>query len=296
MDGELWYGCYRLLKQVERRCARTPHVVFSDARIVEVFLGAVLHDRPVNRACQKRHWPPHRRGEGLPSGATMSRRLRTWPVLWMLELMAAMLQDRPRERGLIHTADGLPLAVGGCSKDPDAKAGKGSGGMARGYKLVGLLAGDTAVAWKLWPMNVSEPKALANVLPRAESHGRAGYIIADKAFDTNNLHAAAVKHGFVLRAPRRRPAAGPGVSFGQRRHHPQRLACITKHETAEPFTRELMARRTDVERGFAHWGMFPGGLGPLPRFVRRPRRVARWVQAKLILHGVHARQRQRKAA
>ena len=296
MDGELWYGCYRLLKQVERRCARTPHVVFSDARIVEVFLGAVLHDRPVNRACQKRHWPPHRRGEGLPSGATMSRRLRTWPVLWMLELMAAMLQDRPRERGLIHTADGLPLAVGGCSKDPDAKVGKGSGGLARGYKVVALLSGDTAVSWRLGPMNQSEPKQLARVLPDAAALGFSGYVVCDKAFDTNALHHAAAESGFVLRAPRRRPAAGPGIRFGQREHHPERLACITKHETGEPFTAELMRRRPDVERGFAHWRTFPGGLGPLPYFVRRPRRVALWVQSKLILHGVKARQQRRKAA
>ena len=296
MDGELWYGCYRLLKQVESRCTPTRHVVFSDTRILEVFLWAVLHDRPVSWACRPRHWPPHRRGRPLPSPATMSRRLGTWPVLWMLELMAAMLQEAATHRRWLYTADGLPLAVGGCSKDPDAKAGKGSGAIARGYKLVGLLAGDTAVSWRLGPMNLSEPKELARTLARAQNHGHAGYIVADKAFDTNHLHAATAGHGFVLRAPRRRPTTGPGVGFGNRRHHPERIACITKHETAEPFTRELMARRTDVERSFAHWGVFPGGLGPLPRHVRRPRRVALWVQAKLILHGVHARQRRRKAA
>lgn len=291
MDGELWYGCYRLLKQVERRCVCTPNVVYPDTRIVEVFLWATLHDRPVSWACQPLHWPPHRRGRRLPSPATMSRRLRTWPVLWMLELMAAMHADRPGD-AWVYTADGLPLAVGGCSKDPDAKAGKGSGGMARGYKLVGLLAGDRAVAWTLWPMNVSEPKALADTLPRAAAQGRSGYILADKAFDTNDLHTVAADHGFVLRAPRRRPGRG----FGHRSHHPQRLSCITKHEAAEPFTRSLMSRRTDVERGFAHWGVFVGGLGPLPRFVRRPRRVALWVQVKLIFHAVHARQQRRKAA
>lgn len=291
MDGELWYGCYRLLKRAERRCSPTRHVVFTDARVVEVYLWAVLHDRPVSWACEPRHWPPHRRGRRLPSPATMSRRLRTWPVWWMLELMAAMLRGGPSDTWL-YTADGLPLAVGGCSKDPDARTGKGAGGLNRGYKLVGLLDGDTAAAWRLGPMNLSEPKVLATLLTEAGRRGRTGYVVADKAYDTNDLHTAAADHGFVLRAPRRRPGKG----LGHRRHHPERVACLTKHEAGEPFTRALMRRRTDVERGFAHWGVFPGGLGPLPRFVRRPRRVALWVQAKLILHGVHARQRKRKAA
>jgi hypothetical protein len=34
----------------------------------------------------------------------------------------------------------------------------------------------------------------------------------------------------------------------------------------------------------------------LPYFVRRPRRVAMWVQGKLILHGVKAQNKKRKAA
>ena len=190
MDGELWYGCYRLLKQVERRCTPTPHVVFSDARIVEVFLWSVMHDRPVSWACEKRHWPPHRRGRRLPSPATMSRRLRAWPVQWMLILMAAMRQESVEGRwGLV--ADGLPLPVGGCSKDPDAKAGKSSGGVMRGYKVVALLAGDTAVGWRLGPMNLYEPKVLAEVLRDATERGWSGYVLGDKAYDTNPLHAAA---------------------------------------------------------------------------------------------------------
>jgi hypothetical protein len=291
MDGELWYGCYRLLKQVERRCTPTPKVQFSDARIVEVFLWAVQHDRPISWACQRCHWPPHRRSQKLPSNATMSRRLRTWPVIWMLMLMAAMLREAAESRWVL-TADGLPLEVGGCSKDPDTKCGKGSGGLARGYKVVALLEGDIPVAWRLGPMNLSEPKELGKVLDRAAAFWFSGYVVADKAFDTNDLHGVAAGHGFGLRAPRRRPGRG----FGHRRHHPERIACITKHEADEPFTAALMKRRPDVERGFAHWRAFPGGLMALPYFGRRPRRVAMWVQGKLILHGVKARNKKRKAA
>lgn len=291
MDGELWYGCYLLLRRAERRCVPTRHVVFTDARIVEVYLWSALHDRPVSWACRRRHWPTHRRDQPLPSPATMSRRLRRRSVRWMLELMAALLRESVEGRWTL-IADGLPLPVGGCSKDPDARTGKSSGGLMRGYKLVALLVRDTAVAWRLGPMNLCEPKTLAQVLPEASALGFSGYVLGDKNFDTNDLHAAAARRGFVLRAPRRRPGKG----FGHRRHHPERIACLTKHESGEAFTRALMNRRTDVERGFAHWGAFPGGLGPLPRFVRRSARVALWVQAKLIIHGVHAQRSRQKVA
>jgi hypothetical protein len=33
-------------------------------------------------------------------------------------------------------------------------------------------------------------------------------------------------------------------------------------------------------------GSFGGGLQPLPNFVRRPRRVALWVTAKLVINGL----------
>lgn len=293
MDGELWVGCYRLLRQVQRRCSPSRGVTFSDARIVEVLLWAVMHDRPIHWACQPRHWPPHRRRQRLPSPPTMSRRLRTWPVLSMLQLMAAMTTPPRDTTHQLLTADGLPLPVGGCSKDPDAKTGKSSGGLMRGYKLVALLQGDTPVGWTLGPMNLCEPKALARLLPDTTQRGYTGYVLGDKAYDTNALHHATHTHGFVLRAPRRRPGKALGKG---RTHHPERVACITKHEAHEPFTRDLMRRRTDVERGFAHWRVFPAGLGPLPYFVRRPRRVALWVQTKLILHGVKALNRKGKAA
>jgi DDE family transposase len=292
MDGELWYGCYRLLRQVQGRCPVTRGVRYGDARIVEVFLWAVMHDRPVSWACHRSHWPPHRRGRPLPSAATMSRRLRTYPVIWMLTLMQAVLR-KDGEGRWGQVLDGLPLPVGGCSKDPDAKAGKSSCGIARGYKIVALTAGDTALNWRLGPMNLSEPKVAERVLADAVAIGASGYVLGDKAFDINNLHACAAAHGFVLRTPRRQP----GKALGHRRHHPARVQAIHKLETREPFTRHLLSKhRTDVERSFAHWGVFVGGLGPLPRFVRRPRRVALWVAAKLILHGVHARQRRRKVA
>lgn len=291
MDGKLWYGCYRLLQQVQRRCTVPPRVRYSDARVVEVFLWAVMHDRPVSWACQHRHWPPHRRHERLPSSATMSRRLRRWSVIWMLTLMAAYLR-RSAESRWGWVVDGLPLPVGGCSKDPDAKPGKSAGGLMRGYKVVALCAEDTAGVWRLGPMNLSEPDQATQLLHEAAAMGLTGYVLGDSAYNTNTLYATAAMHGFVLRAPRQRPHSG----LGHRRHDPNRLEAIHKIESGQSFTHALMQRRTDVERTFAHWGVFSGGLGPLPRFVRRPRRVALWVQAKLIIHGVHARQHRRNAA
>lgn len=285
MDGELWQGCLRWLRRVERQCVRTPNVQYTDRRILEVFFWAVMHDRPISWACGKSHWPAHRRRQTLPSPATMTRRLRSAPVIWMLRLMLILLRQAAEGCWTLQL-DGLPLPVGGCSKDPDTKAGRSSCGIARGYKLVALTAGDTAISWRIGPMNLCEPKVAQHLLNEAASLGFTGYVLADKAYDTNDLHAAADQFGFVLRVPRRR--AGRGL--GHRPHHPGRIACLQKIESHEPFTAALLQRRSDVERSFAHWGAFCGGLGPLPRHVRRIKRVQRWVTAKLILHGIHAHQ------
>ena len=104
---------------------------FSDRRIVEVHLWAVLHDRPVSWAVQPRHWPPHRRSQKLPSDATMSRRLKRLGVLQLLEALEDLLcVGLPMLMAM--NIDAMPLPVGGHGKDPDAAWGRAANGRAKG--------------------------------------------------------------------------------------------------------------------------------------------------------------------
>jgi hypothetical protein len=56
MEGELWKIVVLILCQVGRRW-NNKHKQYSDAYIVEVYLWAVLHDRPICWACRAENWP-----------------------------------------------------------------------------------------------------------------------------------------------------------------------------------------------------------------------------------------------
>ncbi len=56
MEGELWKIVMLILCQVGRRW-NNKHKQYSDAYIVEVYLWAVLHDRPICWACRAENWP-----------------------------------------------------------------------------------------------------------------------------------------------------------------------------------------------------------------------------------------------
>lgn len=287
MEGELFQGLYRLIQQVDKLHAQPKGVHFSDARIVEVLLWAVLHDRPTCWACQRRHWPAHRRCHPLPTPATMSRRLRTCSVLFFLAAMEAALQAAA-PRGLVQSVDAMPLPVGGWSKDRDAKWGRAANGFAKGYKLFARVAGGWVMSWRIGPMNQSESQTAIDLLTGAEG---GGYLLGDALYDSNALHRVAQAAGWQLVAPRKKPGRG----LGHGRHEPGRLRSIALLEGPGPFGRSLYACRTVIERDFAHAGCFPGGLGPLPRWVGRPRRVALWVQVKLLIYGIRLQQRQQAA-
>jgi hypothetical protein len=115
-----------------------------------------------------------------------------------------------------------------------------------------------------------------------------GYLLADATHDTNPLHEHAAHHGFQLLAPRKEP----GTGLGHREHSPYRLRSVEMLEPPPPWTGgsrfgpELYRQRGQVERDLGNAGSFGGGLQPLPNFVRRPRRVARWVIVKLIINGM----------
>src|SRR6516162_1891811 len=147
MERELWPLLYRHLKAVAKDFSQK-YVQYQPWVLVAVLLWAALHDRPVSWACQKRHWStttlkPHR----LPSPSTLSRRLDSVGV----GLLWHALEQRLRDSGppaLVAFVDGKPLPVGGNSKDPDARFGRGAGCTAKGYKLHAIFAGRSVPeAW-----------------------------------------------------------------------------------------------------------------------------------------------------
>jgi Transposase DDE domain len=280
MERELWRRVYRLVISLGRS-RRRKRVRFSDRVIVLVVLWAALHDRAMNWACDAGNWSrfkPRR----LPSESTMSRRLRTPSVQALLDAVETHLrtiaEDGFAPGGMVKVADGKPLPVGGHSKDPDARSGRGAGGMARGYKLYALWGdGPLPCAWDVRPMNASEPAVAAELVCRLPG---CGYLLADAVYDVNPLYEAAAAAGHQLVAPRKRPAGG----LGHRPHSTYRLRSIELLQGE--FGRSLHRLRDRIERQFARITNFAGGLAPLPNWVRRRHRVHRWVQCKLILHAL----------
>jgi hypothetical protein len=296
MEDELWPEAYRVVCEEGKRQSRADaRATYADGVIVLVLLWAASHDRPISWACAARHWAGCGRGHRprrLPSASTMSRRLRTVGVLGLLERVLARLAEEVPP-ALVRRVDGKPLPVGGFSKDRDARWGQAVDHKARGYKLFLVWgAGVVPDAWKLGPMNESEPQAAARDLVPRLPGGGGGYLLGDGLYDSNPLHAVCDAHGVQLLAPRKQPGAG----LAHCDHVPGRLRSIALLETAAPgdlpaaapapFARALYDRRGDIERDLGGWCSFAGGLQPLPSWVRTPHRVAYWSAAKLLINGL----------
>lgn len=271
MERELYEQLCRVLRTL--RLAAQQRCTYDDRRILEVYLWAVVHDRPTSWACQAINWPPDLRRRPRPSQSQMSRRLRTFALQQLLwQLYVAQREQLPRS--LLKFVDGKPLPVGGCSKDPDAKFGHGAGTILRGYKLVCLVDECGAIDdWRLGPMNLCEHHEALHLLHAAPGT----YLLGDTEYDKNHLYLAAAEQQIQLIAPAKRSAK----ALGHRRHAAQRLIAFRLLKTEAGH--HLMATRTAIERSFGNTTSFAGGLGPLPAWVRRPHRVALWVAAKFTI-------------
>jgi hypothetical protein len=288
MECELWPQLYRFVMRVGRSHA-TPRVRFSDALIVCVFLWACLHDRPQSWACVDQHWQTTScRPLKLPSPSTLSRRLQSESV----KRLIALLEQHLREIvpcAMEKFLDGKPLPVGGCSKDRDARFGRGAGSLARGYKLH-VICGSRPVpeAWTVRPMNGCEWIVARDLIPQLTGQG---YLVADGAYDKNHLYDLSMQHGHQLVAAPSHPQA---KGLGHQRHSPDRLRSLKMLQ--EPRGKELLKHRTAIERYFGNATMFAGGLAALPAWVRTLPRVTRWVAAKLLINGVRIVIRKRLTA
>lgn len=284
MQHQLWKAIVQWL----RRSGKPPRAVetFSDLEIAKVWFWAVLHDRPIRWACDPQNWPLYERRWAKPSESCMSRRLRSPSLRQLFLRMEEELLRPEHELELVWLLDGKPLVIGGCSKDRQAGYGRAAGGKAKGYKMHVISSTDGGIAaWRLAPMNVDERVMAARMLPTATLQG---YVLADRNYDSNKLHAICdQRSNLQLVSPRR---YGPGRGQGHRKQTEGRLRSKEILEGPWPsFGSQLFAQRSTIERQFGQLTSWGGGLTHLPPWARTYRRVHRWVQAKLILS--HLRQR-----
>jgi hypothetical protein len=282
VEHQLWLALVAAVATLDQQ--RKPTIYdFSDGDIVLVYYWAVLHDRPVLWACQRRHWPIGQRRRAVPSPATLSRRLRSPSVQALLDALDRRVLA-PEQPGLFWRIDGKPLPVGGCSKDRQAGYGRAAGGKAKGYKIHALVGADAVIAcWRLAPMHKDERVLAERMLRTAPVQG---YVVGDANYDANNLHEVCDRRGDLqLVTPRRQgPQAGPPKGTGHRKQAAGRLRCLQLTGGPNPaFGQQLLRDRADIERRFGQWTNWGGGLTCLPAWVRTYRRVHRWVQAKLVL-------------
>jgi len=282
MERGLYDRIRRALRALGRRLPTGRHE-YTDAGVLEVYLWAALHDRPVCWACDPGNWAPGTRRGPMPDPSTVSRRMREPRMFALVERLRRALASRERV-SLLAAIDGKALPVGAHSHDRQARCGRAPCGMARGYKLHAVV--DTrgrVLAWRLSPMSGDE-RAMARRMLRDLRHR--GYLVADANYDANYLFDLAHAGGAQLVTPRR---GGAHTSLGHRRHSPHRLRCRELLETDRTgFGAGLCRARWLIERFFGTLTSAPGGLPCLPAWVRTWRRVRNWVGAKLIIYAARA--------
>jgi hypothetical protein len=289
MERELFVLLISILDTLPESRHRPAKARFTDRDILLVWLWATLHDRPIDWACKRQNWPWHDRTRPLPSGSTMSRRLRTESVTTLgaraLEALRVPVHERPDQRLM----DAKPLQISGNSVDPDARCGRACGMMAKGYKLHSIadLAGNQRV-YEVTPLNVHEAR-VARVLLERLPMTPGGTLLADGNYDWNDLYDLAAARGVqFIAAPRRKLA----LALGHHRHSPHRLRAIRLRKRRPG----VLDQRRRIEGHFGTMGNVIGGLAPLPNHVRGLTRVRRWVTAKLIVDALHRLRRYRSKA
>ncbi len=277
MERELWHILATHLTHLAT-CTRRGRFTHPVTRIVRVYLWAVLHDRPVYWACDRRNWVGVKPPAVLPDQSTMSRRLARHETRKVLDVLMDRLEPQTQQ-ALTLRIDGKPLPVAKHSADRRATIGRGAGGFQKGYKYHAIYADNNRpVAYRVTPMNVDERVAAKQMIDQ-QPPGE-GYLLADANYETNPLYDQAAEAGRVLVTPRRfRRAKGLGQS---RQHSEHRVAMIQRMRSPSPFIRRLLATRRQVETRLANLCNFGGGLTHLPPWVRG-RRVEPYVTAKILI-------------
>jgi hypothetical protein len=162
--------------------------------------------------------------------------------------------------------------------------GQVPGGYARGYKVHLLVDSlGNIEAFDVTGLHAGEPTVMRRLL---QNHNLSGVLVrGDSNYDSNPLYRQVARRGGRLIAPRKKPFTG----IGHHPQHPDRLRAIAELEQSEPALREHRRIRAGVERRIGHLTNLTCGLWALPNFIRRHRRVKRWVSAKILLLHLYRR-------
>lgn len=289
MDRDIWRQLVAAVRSADRRvsrCGRRPR--YSDQQILKMLLWSIGHDRPLCWACARDHYSTLYRPTQLPSVSQFCRRVRTPRIQAMLHAANRYLA---RADGPVRLSffDGKALAVSNYSHDPDARDGYAKGGMACGYKLHAWATEDGRIPlFIVRPLNEGEPKVARQLVPEIPS---SHLVLADANYDSGALYQELAERGSQLLTPLKGRARTPEHL---RRVTPARRRVIRLWDRRPEFCQRLGRQRAGIERIFSVLSGFGGGLAPLPPWVRRLRRVERWVTAKLTIY--HARLRCQKEA
>jgi hypothetical protein len=280
MEDRLW----EIVTRVIAAGKPGPRQSYSDREVLLVLLWAALHDRPVAWACRPENWSDRRRPGRLPHPSTVSRRSRRAAFAACLDAAHRAMCSALGPSTAAAVIDGKPLCVSDYSRDPDARNGRAYRHFGKGYKLHAVidLAGKV-IGFEVLPLNVNERVPAARLLPSLPAGVRR--VLADGNYDSSALHGLLEGTGVKFYAPPHKLHAGP-------RSHRRRRLLVRLMKGR--FGKRLTDDREHVERQFALMGNVGCGLKGLPNWVRRQRRVERWVSAKLLLH--HAFLLQKQAA
>jgi hypothetical protein len=271
MEGQVWCRVEELLLVVEGRPKRCR---YSDLEVLRVILWAILHDRPMNWACEPLHWPAAMCPISLPTPSTISRR---WKRHELQEQAEALHQESLRRLGAIGryaAIDGRSLLVGGCSKDPDARYGRAAGGMGKGYKMHAMVdKRHVILSYAIRPLNEAEPTVAQVLLSNAPA--AVTRIVGDGAYDSMRLHGVAHATGRKLYTPIRQNYVG-------RRQQRRRLQLLRL--SRHPVGLTLLKSRDEIERTFGQTSTLSFGFKGLPAWSRRTHRVLRWMWGKNLLY------------
>lgn len=273
MEGLLWNMLRLLLGAIQEA---VPRGIYSDREVFEISLWAVLHDRPVCWACDAANWPAELRPRRLPHASTVSRRLRGASMQHFTQQAHQTLVARFQVEK-VALLDGKPLLVSDVSKDWDATNGRGTRGMSRGYKLHCVMSLRGVVeAFEVQPLNVNERVPARRLCQQLPPQVRR--ILADGGYDSGPLHESLRTKRIKLYTPVLNHYAGP-------RSHPRRRILVRLFNT--PLGPRIKALRDHVERRLAWMGNLGFGLKGLPNWVRRLRRVERWISSKILFYNTY---------
>jgi len=299
MDRDQWRVVLEAVKRAARQLAKSQprerRPRFADWLIVAMYLWAVAHDRCQTWACDRRHYGGVFRPRGpLPSVSQFNRRVAD-------ERTRLVLQRVHRELGGDVTAtalsylDGKPLTVGVASKDPEAAKGHVMGGFAKGYKLHAWMSEDRRIPlWCVTPLNVGEAPVAELLVERVRELSGRSLTLADQNYDSSDLHKKLdARGGRLVVWPKGPEKLNERHPVTLRQMGPARRELVAAREQVPSLLRMVLRQRVNAEGVLGNLCGCGGGLTGLPPWVRRLRRVRRWVGGKIILY--HAKLRVRAA-